>query len=295
MKNFNDTWVKKSSKIIVLAAILICILYHNSTCIAQESEAIYYEKGMYRLIQSTSDSNYVIKFNVEAMVSMYLPNFYLLRKRPMWNRGREFVFKRASDNALIFIILGLHPSIEDTEEHVLNFLNSISMHMYEGPVNGELIGDNLWWAAEGSDPNKVTDILFSRKNAFISLYSDEIDLIALAKTIDNAILNGSSYVTISNSISAPVINSVTALKIELSEDESTKLTVNATDPDGEQLEYISHMGASNNGVDPENVLTIIASRHIFDEQPFFGPHTIEFYVINESNFVSLVYKFTINI
>ena len=295
MKNFNDTWVKKSSKTIVLAAILICIIYNNSVCVAQESEAIYYEKGMYRLIRSATDSNYVAKFDVEAMVLQHLSDFYLLRKRPIWNWGRQYVFLRDSDKASIYIMLGLHPSIKDTEERVLDLINSISMYMYEGPVNGELIGDNLWWAADGSNPNKVTVIKFIRKNAFISLSSDEIDLIALAKAIDNDILKGSSYVTISNSISPPVINSVTALKIELSEDESTKLTVNATDPDGEPLEYISHMGASNNGIDPENVLTIIASRHIFNEQPFFGPHTIEFYVINESNFVSLVYKFTINI
>lgn len=245
---------------------------------------------------SKNDARYITKFDVEEMARQYLVDFSLIRKHPTWNRGREYVFNRESNKALIFIKVGLHPSVREVEELVLDYLNSISMVMKEGPVMAEPIGDNLWWAAESSDSSMVTHILFIRKNAFISLHSySNIDLKALAKSIDDDIMKGASYLTLKNSISSPIINSMCISKTALKEGETAKITINATDPEGEPLEYMFHnIGLARFEGDPENVFTLTASRDYISE-PFFGSHNIKFVVINKSNVVSSTTEITVNI
>jgi len=78
------------------------------------------------------------------------------------------------------------------------------------------------------------------------------------------------------------------------EGESAKITVNATDPEGEPLEYVSLSGAGKSEEDGENVFIFRATRDCVHE-PFFGSHEIEFVVINESNVLSRVSRININI
>ena len=137
--------------------------------------------------------------------------------------------------------------------------------------------------------------MFLRNNAlFIMSCSHNYGKLKdLATKIDNDIINEESYISIENSISLPKINSITVGKSNFKEGESTKITVNAIDPGNEALEYI-FQGLFHNDYDPENVFTFTASRDYVGE-PFFGSHTIEFYVINESNVLSRSAEITIKI
>ena len=97
-----------------------------------------------------------------------------------------------------------------------------------------------------------------------------------------------------NSISLPQIHTITATKTELKEGESCKITVNASDPYNEPLEYDSRFRLVHVSGDTENVFLFQASRDYVPE-PFWDPHILKFIVINESNVFSETAEFKITI
>jgi hypothetical protein len=280
--------------IAVLTASVICAVSHTGVCVAQESGVTYYEKGWYRLVRSDPNVPLVTKIDMEEMARQHLDGFRLVRKRAHWNWGREYVFRREGDKEAVFVKVGLHPSVREVEELVLDYLNGISLIMREGPVMGEAIGDNAWWSAT-STPPIVTNIVFIRKNALFTLSFHSYDKVkALAKAIDDDIMGGASYITIKDSISPPVINAISVSKRELKEGEAAKITISATDPEGEPLEYQSYPGLFRANGDPENVFTLIASPD-YIPAPFFGSHAIKVVAINENNAVSRILETDIHI
>ena len=142
---------------------------------------------------------FITKFNVEAMADMHLPDFELIRARPRYRYGKDYLYKRESDNAYINISIGLHQSAEEAEiiaEYFIN--NSISAHMEEGPHQGVSIGDK-YWLSSPYDANNYNDIIFIRKNVFITIFSPEYENLKILTTnIDNDILNNASYINCIN-------------------------------------------------------------------------------------------------
>ena len=245
------------------------------------------------VIAVNKENRYVTRFDADEMVKKHLTDFNLLGKRAIWNRGRMFEYQ--NNNAQkVSILVGLHPSANDAEVIALDYLNYISMAMKKGPIEGESIGDKLWWWSPSSDPNNVTNIVFIRKNALFIISSHSYKKIkALAKAIDEDIINRESYTSIEKSISPPMINSISMEKSSLQEGDLSKITVKATDMKNESLEYQFLPGLTKNENDQNNVFTFIASRDYVAE-PFFGLHTIKCVVINESNVVSRVSEIKVN-
>lgn len=238
----------------------------------------------------------IAKFDAVQMGQQNLPDFDLVRSRAQWNRGREFVFQRASDQATIHLTIGLHPSPTDANEVASEYLNEISMRMMEGGLGNIQIGDKFWWWSPTSDSENITNILFLKENALFILSSHSYkNLLDLARTIDEDIKAKASYLKIAESISVPKIVSVALAKSSLKEGDSTKVTIVATDPDDELLEYQTQPGLVKLPTDPENVFTFVAARDQISE-PFLGSHHIKCVVINKSNVVSkpAEIKITIN-
>ena len=152
-------------------------------------------------IKTTPQETIITKIDMEEMQHRHLSDFNLIRERPKGITGTEYFFKRESDSVLVFITVGLHPSAKDAEDIALDYLNGIALAMVEGPIQGESIGDKLWWWAPTSHPDNVTNIAFIRKNAlFIMDCSDGYnELPILAKAIDDDIVKGESYITIESS------------------------------------------------------------------------------------------------
>jgi len=244
---------------------------------------------------NNNNNNFITKFDAEAMAKKNLNDFVLVRKRAKWNLGREFVFQKSDDPINVFLTIGLHQSPGEAEAVALDYLNEISIRMTEGPLVGLTIGDKLWWWSPNSDSNKVTNILFIRENALFILSSHSFTKLKdLAKTIDDDITERATYITIKESISVPKVISIASAKSSLKEGESTKITIHATDPNNEPLEYQTQPGLAKLETDPENVFTYVASRDHVPE-PFFGSHDIKIVVINKSNIVSDIFIITINI
>lgn len=281
--------------IAVLAASIILAVSKAGVCVGQESGVTYYEKGSYRLVRSDPNVPLVTRVDMEEMARRHLVDFSLVSKRPIWNYGREYVFRRESDKATVFVTVGLHPSVGEVEELVLDYLNSISAVMRKGPIIGELIGDNGWWLSPSFAPHIVTNIVFIRKNALFILSSHNYEeMKELAKAIDNDLMGAAFYITIKDSISPPVIDAISVSKKDLKEEEVSKLTVSAIDPNGEPLEYQFSPGLVRRKGDAENVFTFIASPD-YVPTPLFGLHTIKVVAINKSNVVSRVFETEVRI
>ena len=234
----------------------------------------------------------ITKVDMEEMAHRHLPYFNLLRERSKYVYGREYVFVRESDSANIFITIGLHQSEKDAENIANNYFSEISMVMKEGPHQGVTIGDKYWWLAPFQDSSILTDIVFIRKNALFIMSSHSYEeLKELAKKIDDDIIIDANYVELENKILLPVIDSITASKTELKEGDTTKITIHASDPNNESLEYDA-IGIGHYEPDPENVFTLISSPSNVPD-PFWGSHVYEFIVINESNVVSEIAEFEI--
>jgi len=177
--------------------------------------------------------------------------------------------------------VGIHPSVEEVKELVYELNSWTWIVPQEDTTLG--IGDQLWWMPDPFSLDTV-EFHFIRKNVFILVNSHTLgynELLNLTQLFDDAVLNKRSFVSFSNKSDPPIIKSISASKLKLKEGEQATITVNAYDPKNEQLEYI-YQGVFH---DSSNKFTFIASKDYVSE-PFLGTHTIEFYVINESNFVS---------
>jgi len=271
-----------NNKYFIIAVLLVLSSFHIFSLKAQEISA------------DNKVDKYVTKFDADGMAKKYLADFNLVEKRVMWNQGRRFVYLKENDQIKISIQVGLHPSAKDAEDIALDYLKFISMSMKKGQINGESIGDILWWWSPNSDQTNVTHILFIRKNALFMIYSYSYkEIKALAKAIDDDIINEEPYLSVEKSISAPKINSISMGKSNFRHGETSKITVHAMDPKNESLEYQFLPGITQDSNDLKNVFTFIATRDHLPE-PFFGSHTIKAVVINASNVVSPVSEITIN-
>ncbi len=245
---------------------------------------------------SPESNNLINKIDMEQLHKKLLSDFELIRTRGRWREGREYVFIDKMDRTKnVFIRIGIHPSIEETKE-IANEYNSWCSIVPQEDFNKNLdVGDQLWWMP---DPNSTDTVSyhFIQKNVFIIVNSHTLnynELFTLTKSIDADIKNHESYISFSKSANPPIINTITSSKLKLIEGDTTKIIIDAIDPNNEDLEYIT-IGVSQWNEDPKNVFTLVASRDFIPE-PFYGTHTFEFIVINESNFVSRIEKIELEI
>jgi hypothetical protein len=235
------------------------------------------------------------KVDIEKMAQTHLQDFKLLRKRSKHIYGKEYVYSRESDSVNVSFKIGLHQSTEDAGKIADEYFNEISAVMNQGPYHDFSVGNRFWWLESSENSGNVMSIVFIRKNALFIMGCDYNygELKTLAKKMDDDILNNAGYVDLGNTILLPVIDSITATKTVLKEGESAKITVHASDPNNEQLEYDA-IGLGSYEPDPSNVFTLNAT-HDNVGVPFFGSHKYKFVVINESNVVSEVADFEIMI
>jgi hypothetical protein len=150
--------------------------------------------------QTNSDNMIITEIDEEEMAHRNLLYFNLIRESSVDSVRTEYVFKRERDSVIVFITIGLYKSGKDAENIAINYLNSISAHMEEGPHQGVLIGDKFWWWPTSADSNSLKNIVFLRKNALIIMSCSHTyrDLKMLAKSIDDDIVNEESYITFSD-------------------------------------------------------------------------------------------------
>lgn len=136
--------------------------------------------------------------DVMTMAQMHLPDFNLVRERPD-SLETEYVFRRKTDPVNVFITVGLYPSMLDAENAANEDFKYMSIRMEEGAHQGISIGDNFWWNALNYSDTLI-NIVFIRKNAlFIMSCSNNYgELQALAKKIDDDIVNEEHYITFSD-------------------------------------------------------------------------------------------------
>ena len=233
--------------------------------------------------------NLITGIDVGELSKKHLSGFDLIRKRAKWNYGREYVFKNIQDNNIVFLTIGVYPSVEYAMKIINNYLKGISIKMVEDQIKTFDIGDEFWWWAPSMDSMDVSNIIFIRQNTLIILSKiNNIRLDSLAKTIDEGIKNGDSFVKRSEIIQFPVINSISKDKSIVQLNEKIKLSVDAFDPNNEPLEYQSLPGLRRSRKDPENIFTFEVSANRFPDST--KTCTVKMVVINKSNLVSPMFE-----
>ena len=274
--------------------ILIMQIFSSHICYSQE----YYEKGNYRLRRSDYQHALVSGFDHIRMTSMYLPGFTITGSLPMFYHGLSYEFKN-SDNKRLAVKIGVYPTIRDAEEAVLDYLNDVAGIFSEGNDGNVIIGDNSWYyeiklnTAENEIISRFESIIFIRKNAIVGVFSGAgnsahyyPDLLKLAESIDNDIMNGAPYIKLSDTLNPPVIHSVSLSKSKIQEGEESIMTIYAYDPAGHIAHYRLTPGPEKDWSDPKNVFRIYADRNRFPDEPFFETHKIEVWIVNNDNFFS---------
>ena len=251
---------------------------------------IYCEK----IVEPTIKEIFITRFDVEGMRKEHLSNFRTVRKRARFNEGREFVFQELNDkNNVVLFRVGIHSNSLKAQKIAEEYNSWCWIPPQEDTKRVFGIGDKCWWM-RNIDSSDTVAYHFIRHNMFIIVNSHSYhNLLQLTRSIDNDILNNANYTNKANSISLPIIQSISASKTELREGDTAKITINASDPNNEPLEYVC-IGLAQPDSNPINVFTIEASRgNIAD--PFWGSHTYKFQVINGSNILSESAEITINI
>ena len=208
--------------------------------------------------QNDVDSILISKIEIGEMEHKYLSDYNLIWKRAIWNYGREYVYKSNNNAGAIHITIGLHPSKEDAIKIASDYINGISIKMTEGKYNGLQIGERYWWYETDSNLNKLTNIVFVRKNAlFILSCSQRIEYLELlAKKIDDDIKNKENYLYFSDSIEFPKIKSVILNEHETTNYIISTVKIEAEDSIIETLEYQFSPGIPKYKKDSKNEFVI---------------------------------------
>ena len=147
-----------------------------------------------------NEENHALIAGIDVMTiaQLHLPDFNLVREHPD-SLETENVFRRETDSVNVFITVGLYPSMLDAENAANEDFEYMAIRMEEGAHQGITIGDNFWWNALNNSDTLI-NIVFIRKNAlFIMSCSNNYgELQALAKKIDNDIVNEEHYITFSD-------------------------------------------------------------------------------------------------
>ncbi|MFC1574143.1 hypothetical protein ACFL30_03075 [Candidatus Latescibacterota bacterium] len=257
----------------------------------------YYQKGHYGLYRSVYTDSLINGFNIKGLNDNHLQNFELKSVGALWYTGKSYRFKN-SINEELFITIGVYPSIQEVEETVLDYMNSMSAAFKKGPFEDINIGDNYWWSditlyQNQTSEKRISSIVFIRKNVLIVLHSPVsskkikyfTNMLEVALNIDNDLMNGATYIKLDDVLTPPVIHSVSLSKSKILEGEESLMTINASDPSGHIAHYLMTPGPKKDGRDPVNVYRIQANRDRFPD-PFLGKHTIEVWVVNNDNFFS---------
>ncbi|MFN8207028.1 MAG: hypothetical protein U0T82_06410 [Bacteroidales bacterium] len=244
--------------------------------------------------ESSLPRKFITGIQMQEIVQLHAPEFMFVSRRSYYTMGFQYEFKRPSDSAYLVVSAAGYKTEAQADTLAKAYMYNISAPFREGSGLDFRLGDKFWFSGN-RDMNYFYALLFIRKNVLVLIYTGYPyeNVMPLAMKIDEELKNGSPRVRFSDYPLLPVIYSVTATKTVLKEDESTYITVHATDPYNEPLYY--HSGETNHyDALPENVFLKSANRSSFRD-PFTGKHQLSFWVINDLNMVSETAIFEIEI
>jgi len=275
-----------------------CILYMCTFLLYGAIPPLYaqetYSIGQYRLVRSHYTTDFIGSVSAQKIIFEYYPEFRINLSQVQGYWGKRYGLKRDKDGIDADFQIGIYPSVEEAEEAVLGYLNSVPAYWINGYKDEKAFGDNYWYAEvkyDGEESPRIYATVFQRKNIFILMSNgafhskNYFDLFPVARSIDSLVVNGSPWIGLSDILDPPVVSSIQLSKQELKLNEMAVMTVKAYDPKGKKIEYARSPGIMKNADDPANVFRIYASRDNWGE-PFYGTHIIEAWVVNEDNFVS---------
>ncbi len=244
------------------------------------------------ITQASSEAPYINSFDMEEFLQTHLPEYLITERYTQWYTEVLYALQYKGTGPELWVRLGLFPSVIDAEGAAEAYMDGSTQWFKEGPPAGVEIGDRSWFYPPVSE-KRVKDVLFVRRNGFFVVHdiSSGIDVVDLAKRIDNDLIAGAGYLIRGESVSCPVIQSVDVSKSAIREGETSILTVHAQDPNGAPLELHSHPSWRTQG----NELTVTHSLVFYPDNPDWGVHPIKIWAINEQrNMFSKIFEVDIN-
>ena len=204
----------------------------------------------------------------------YLPYYGVFRQ-----------FDNTNTQTSVLLGVGIYPDYETARMAAQEYFDNVAARFIEGFITDEKIGDQIWHTSY--DRERLSIFALVRKNVFMQIgvarYDDTVKLI---KSIDEALVNGSSFVKLSNHIDCPQIISVDVLDPPLVTNEKEYLEVNAYDPLGRELHYqILDL--------PVDVGKSPSGNVFYARVPEAGEETFSAWVVNDNNVYSYKHIFTL--
>jgi len=245
-----------------------------------------YEKGEYRLTRSSENGPLVTKVNFTLLAAQCFPGFTLQSTSiPFKHVAIRNVLYRGRGGEGITFFIGLHPSVRAAEDAILDMLNiQVNISMIENTTSP--VGDNSWHDTRTKSPEDPNVIAFIRKNAVVFFLHagekiEDVNLLPIANAIDATLVNGASYITITDTLNPPIVHSLELSKNAVGEKERVEIIIHASDPEGNPFYYCSN-AIDPFGVKGKNILPYFPSQGYFPDEPFYGPHTIKAWVVNDN-------------
>jgi hypothetical protein len=284
----------KKQKVIYIVLFSIIFIFVSAECFGQE----YYQKGNYRLIRSNPDVPLVAAVDVQALSRKYLSDFRVDNVRYS-QKDDVIVYHLYQNNGIQQIIfsVGLHPSVRDAEEAMLDALNhQENVGMSEWPHDSEKIGESAWYYPNPRKSGYKDGVAFIRRNAVFWIYTcsepEYLGVESLSRSIDRDLVNGAPFISIRNQISPPVVTSVNLSQTVFHEGERGTLTINGEDPEGRRIILYGNSMPYGYGGE-HNQMPIYANSRDWIDEPFAGKHIIRCWVINEDNLFSSIKEVTV--
>ncbi|MEN8158105.1 MAG: hypothetical protein ABFS10_14225 [Bacteroidota bacterium] len=233
--------------------------------------------------------------DMEELVSVHLPGYELVRSRLMFDWGREYVYQSNDEAKNLHMKVGVYPSVEKAEEAAGAYAMLCSAVFYPGPYDSYMVGDRCWSPYFHGENQEIMAIVFIRKNMLINISSGDGfgEVGTLAKAIDEGILDRDDYIDLAHELQLPVIDSITATKSVLREGESTTVTVYASDPGNQSIEY-DVIGMTKLDTEEGNSFREHATVDFMGAN-LTGTHSYNFLVMNEANVYSEMATFQLTV
>ena len=235
-------------------------------------------------VYADDSTGYVTAFDCDILYREHLSELAdngIVNYYPYFGTFRQYA--NVSTRTFVNINAGIYPDYETARNVAEEYFDETAAWYMEGLITGENIGDQVWHTSY--DRERPSYIALVRKNVFIHLgiarYDEGVELI---KAVDDALVNGSSFVELGDHIDCPQILSVDVLEPPLVINEKEYLKVNAYDPLGNDLYYRMLECNAEKSADG-NVF--------YARVPEAGEETFTAWVVNDKNVFSYKYNITL--
>lgn len=146
--------------------------------------------------ESTTPEILVDKINMTEMAEAHLKDFEITNEDIGYQgKGKQLIFQSNVKKSTVIMYFEICSSGKEAKHNLFDIFNDMPGQLIEEPYDGVSMGENFWWSPMETT-TQVRNIVFLRYNVYFILISTDIELLVnLAKSIDDDLLKGATYIS----------------------------------------------------------------------------------------------------